>query len=273
MMRRKLENPIHEILVWADGLLDSRYGSITSLQLRYELGAMRDHVATALEQIEPLLLAIHARSVRDGINLTHACHILLKRVIVAQLPHLRATYAHHLSDLHRRVLGHIEAEAAQGCERLERLKSYFTLVASDAPVERRYFYLPVLLRDVALFDQIETAPVVGEVYANADGLRQALALIAENRRHAGDGATLSVRAVMAEFRQIAIHISDDGPGIAPEHLPHIFEPFYQADPYDPGLGLGLTIAQGIMKRQGGDVYAKCHNRGGVTITLLVQTKL
>lgn len=56
---------------------------------------------------------------------------------------------------------------------------------------------------------------------------------------------------------VLIDVADTGPGIAPEHLPHIFEPFYRIDPSrsrdSGGSGLGLTIARWIARAHGGDV--------------------
>jgi len=46
-------------------------------------------------------------------------------------------------------------------------------------------------------------------------------------------------------------IADTGPGIAPEHLPHIFNPFYTTKPRGVGTGLGLSISFGIVREHGG----------------------
>jgi signal transduction histidine kinase len=51
-----------------------------------------------------------------------------------------------------------------------------------------------------------------------------------------------------------VRVSDAGPGISPEHLPHLFEPFYQAHAQsrgEPGTGLGLAISQEIVLAHGG----------------------
>jgi signal transduction histidine kinase len=46
-------------------------------------------------------------------------------------------------------------------------------------------------------------------------------------------------------------ISDNGPGIKPEILPHVFEPFITTKEY--GLGLGLSICYGIIQKHGGQI--------------------
>lgn len=56
----------------------------------------------------------------------------------------------------------------------------------------------------------------------------------------------------------AAHFSvrDTGPGISPEQLPHIFEPYWSADPNTKGTGLGLFIAKGIVEAHGGRIWAE-----------------
>ena len=50
-------------------------------------------------------------------------------------------------------------------------------------------------------------------------------------------------------------VSDTGPGIAPEHMPHVFDRFYKVDPSRAatrqGSGLGLSIVRAIIERHGG----------------------
>jgi signal transduction histidine kinase len=64
-----------------------------------------------------------------------------------------------------------------------------------------------------------------------------------------------------------IVIEDDGPGISPELLGQVFEPFFRADPARrqdiPGAGLGLTIAREIIQRAGGTVSIANRKEGGL----------
>jgi signal transduction histidine kinase len=64
-------------------------------------------------------------------------------------------------------------------------------------------------------------------------------------------------------------VADDGPGFAPEDLPHVFEPLYRGDKARAGggAGLGLAIARRLVRAHGGDVEAANAASGGAHVTL------
>ncbi len=66
---------------------------------------------------------------------------------------------------------------------------------------------------------------------------------------------------------IRISITDDGPGIPEEVLPHIFEQFYTTKPVGKGTGLGLHICQEIVKDHGGEIRVESHSRRGTTFVV------
>jgi len=79
----------------------------------------------------------------------------------------------------------------------------------------------------------------------------------------GGEATLSVRTSGAGF--VAIRVRNDGPGIAPDGLTRVFEPFVQADRTldrsRGGLGLGLALVKGLVELHGGGVIATSAGAG------------
>lgn len=73
-------------------------------------------------------------------------------------------------------------------------------------------------------------------------------------------------------RQAVLVVEDTGQGIAPEHLPHIFERFYRADKTRsravPGTGLGLSLAKSIVEAYGGQIAITSSGMGqGTTVTV------
>jgi two-component system sensor histidine kinase KdpD len=84
------------------------------------------------------------------------------------------------------------------------------------------------------------------------------------------GSQVSIAAVALTGRVI-LRIADSGPGIAAEHLPHIFDSFYRAKRGDrtlPGTGLGLAIARGLMEAMGGSIDAQSPKPGATNGTVI-----
>ena len=80
---------------------------------------------------------------------------------------------------------------------------------------------------------------------------------------------IRVRAGLAPDRaHLFIAVTDSGPGIAPELLPHLFQKFRRGQSARAGgLGLGLSIVRGFMLAQGGDVTAGRASEGGACFTV------
>jgi signal transduction histidine kinase len=120
----------------------------------------------------------------------------------------------------------------------------------------------------------------GPVWAKADPdrLAQVLANLVENAlKHAAAAIVVSV-AMTAGHPEITV--ADDGPGIAPEDLPHVFERLYVAG-HAPvrkeiGSGLGLAIARELVEAMSGSVRAEAGPAGGarliVTLPLTPPTR-
>lgn len=71
---------------------------------------------------------------------------------------------------------------------------------------------------------------------------------------------------------IDIEVRDDGAGIAPDILPHIFEPFMTTKENGRGVGLGLAISRGIVERHNGRIEVASELGRGTTFTVMLPAK-
>lgn len=122
---------------------------------------------------------------------------------------------------------------------------------------------------ITLVPRTAATPVVAAV--DQDRLGQVLGnLLANALEHTGEGGTITVEVERAGPRA-RIVVTDDGDGIAPEHLPHVFERFYRADPArrrGSGSGVGLTISRAIVAGHGGELTATSDGQGhGAAFTI------
>ena len=76
--------------------------------------------------------------------------------------------------------------------------------------------------------------------------------------------TIAVEVTRAET-QVAVTVTDSGPGIAPELLERVFEPFFTTKPR--GSGLGLAISAGIAQAHGARLRAANRATGGAVFTV------
>ena len=82
------------------------------------------------------------------------------------------------------------------------------------------------------------------------------------------GSTIAVTVTPHEASAIALTVSDEGPGIPPEHLARLFEPFFTTRLDDGGVGLGLTVVRGIVEEHGGHVEVVSGAKAGTRFIVL-----
>jgi two-component system sensor histidine kinase BaeS len=126
--------------------------------------------------------------------------------------------------------------------------------------------LPELLQGVvASFDlqaemqgqtlSLAVASGLPAVTADPQRIRQVVAnLISNALRHAPDSGEVTVSA-RSRVGDVLISVRDDGPGIGPEELPHVFDRFWRGSrPRTQGSGLGLAISQELVRSHGGRIW-------------------
>jgi signal transduction histidine kinase len=115
---------------------------------------------------------------------------------------------------------------------------------------------------------ISVDPQPAVVTGDPARLRQLVMILVDNAiRHTPSGGHVSV-AVRSDATGATLTVEDDGPGIRPEDLPHVFERFYRA-PGAPGggTGLGLAIAHWIVERHGGRIAVANRPTGGAAFAV------
>jgi PAS domain S-box-containing protein len=111
--------------------------------------------------------------------------------------------------------------------------------------------LPRIYGNRGLIEQMLANMIINANEAMPDGGKLLIASELVDDKMSGIG----VSEGESNIRYAKIAVSDDGVGIAEEHVPHIFDPFYttKADDAKPGTGLGLSMVYGIVKAHGGKV--------------------
>jgi signal transduction histidine kinase len=109
------------------------------------------------------------------------------------------------------------------------------------------------------------------VRGDADALLRVLTNLLDNAiRHGRGQVVLGARRVNGDVR---VEVADDGPGFAPDDLPHVFEPLFRSDQARAtatgGSGLGLAIARRLARAHGGDVEAANDPGGGARTTVVL----
>jgi signal transduction histidine kinase len=105
--------------------------------------------------------------------------------------------------------------------------------------------------------RVSIAPEADQVMGDPDRLEQVVEnLVANALRHTPAGGDIEMGG-RADGEAIVLTVADSGPGIAPEHVSHVFERFYKVDAARTrdanGSGLGLSIAKAIVERHHGSI--------------------
>jgi two-component system sensor histidine kinase KdpD len=115
---------------------------------------------------------------------------------------------------------------------------------------------------------VELPDSLSPVLADQIYLSQVLANLLENAiRHGGD--TIRVRASRRPDGRVEISVEDDGSGLPDSALPHLFEKFFQAgspgEGKRRGMGIGMTVVEGLTRAMRGDVEASRSELGGLRV--------
>jgi two-component system heavy metal sensor histidine kinase CusS len=147
--------------------------------------------------------------------------------------------------------GHIERTRFDGRAAIEKIAAYFRTLAEDRHVEI-------------------SCGGAGEIDADPLLFSRGVSNLVDNAlRFTPDGGTIAI-TVATDATGAEVSVRDSGSGIAPEHLPRVFDRFYRADSSrsSTGTGLGLALVKSIADLHGGSAKVRSELGRGTTVTLM-----
>jgi signal transduction histidine kinase len=258
---RLLFRPIAEIQAGVERIGAGELEHRLDVRRRDELGdlaasinAMAGQIRRMLEAKRQLLLAI-SHELRSPLTRAKVAAALLED------PAQRTEIARDLDELERLIEELLEIERLSGPHRA---------------LERRAVALEALIEETlaSFFPGVEVrrrfpAPNI-EAEVDVPRMKLLLKNLLENAlRHTPQGHAPPEVALERTRDEIVLAVRDHGSGIAPEHLPHVTEPFYRADPArrrdTGGYGLGLYLCRVIAEAHGGRVAIESRVGEGTTV--------
>lgn len=131
--------------------------------------------------------------------------------------------------------------------------------------------LEPMLEEKHLQFKRELAEGLPQLQLDPDRLNQILYnLITNAIRYTTPGTTITLQTEKTA-EGVRLVVADEGPGIAPEDLPHVFEQFYRGDKSrnraSGGSGIGLSLAKSFVEAQGGHIHAENRKTGGAAFVV------
>jgi two-component system NtrC family sensor kinase len=260
---------------------------------------------SARQQIMEWTHTLEARVEKKTRELDQAYYHLIQSEKMASLGKLAAAVAHEINNplagiltyckLTSRLLAKPEAAAGRTAEAAKYLqiieaesrrcgtivKNLLTF-ARQAPLDPQKHDLNSIverclllvehqwkLQTIDLLKELD--PQIPALTCDASQVQQALLALLVNAGEAmAKGGRLTVATTFDPAARLArVRVSDEGPCIPADVLPHIFEPFFTTKEAEKGVGLGLAIAFGIAQQHGGNIEVVSTREAGTTFTLVL----
>jgi len=142
-------------------------------------------------------------------------------------------------------------------------------------IEKTLFLNSNLLKIDGVKVQTKLEPDLPDLLGSEDQLQQVFMNLVSNAAEAmetgGGKLTIETRHLLREDK-IKISVTDTGPGIPEEDIPKLFEPFFTTKKKGKGVGLGLSVAYGIIQEHEGSIYVKSEVGKGTTFQVKLPLK-
>lgn len=172
--------------------------------------------------------------------------------------------------------------------RISRIVSNLLAFSRQSPLAMRTLNVNRLIERTLILNanllklnkvKVETTPFgeIPDIMGSEDQLQQVFMNLVSNAAEAMEGnrgGRLVIRTThRPETAQVLVAFSDTGPGIPPEHRQRLFEPFFTTKKKGKGVGLGLSVAYGIIQEHHGQITVDSSPDGAIfTVSLPVEGK-
>lgn len=273
---RRSTKPLSVLAGVAKEIADGGYQMRVNVCTRDEVGALARDFNRMAEAVERQITDLTETNERQRFFISGVTHEF-KTPLTALLLHSRMLRRANLSEQQKdKSLEHIENQ----CAWLERLvQTLLKFFVKRQEVEKQEVAVGALFARVrettaATLAQRRVKLVIchsGEtLLCNAELLQDLLVNLVDNAAKAYDEST-EARTVVLSCSQKTVCVEDRGRGIPKEALPHLFEPFYMADPSrskkNGGSGLGLAIVKAIADAHDARISIKSEVGSGTQVTL------
>jgi len=123
---------------------------------------------------------------------------------------------------------------------------------------------PIKIANIRFSTEFQAA--IDLIYCNPNQIKQAcMALLVNASEAIIENGEITIRTKNGDEDTISFEIIDNGQGIDPKDIPHIFEPFFSTKTNMSGIGLGLAIVHGIIQNHKGKIQVKSEPGHGTTL--------
>ncbi|MCP4000154.1 MAG: HAMP domain-containing histidine kinase [Gammaproteobacteria bacterium] len=225
--------------------------------LSRDINAMAEDVQGMLEAKRQLMLAI-SHELRSPLTRSKVALAMLDDAVT------RESLLEDIDEMERLITDLLESEA---------------LNTRHAILRRETVNLAELIESVVSIDfghrdqmiNLDIAPDLPEAELDVTRIRLLLRNLIDNalRFNPADALPITV-SLQSNANGLEIAVKDNGPGIPPEHLAHVTEPFYRADPARSratgGVGLGLYLCRRIVEAHDGTLVIESNSESGTRIS-------
>lgn len=247
------------------------------------LEALADQAAVALERVRLAMESARAAALEDTQRLRTALLASLGHDLRTPLAGiqgaagtLRGAWDGLSPETRADLLASIEEDVRRMARFLANIAELTRLESGE--IHPRRVAVPVAEIVEAAIARLPGAPLVAtgqpdpglRALADPALLEQALFNVLDNAVKYAPAGSLARVAVAAEGEELRLSVTDEGVGIPPEDLPHVFDSFFRVrrgDRVAPGTGLGLAIARGLVEAMGGRIEARSPSPGAPRIGL------